>query len=81
LEAAASLHQPWKILECVSSEETARQRLAKDSGASTHPAVNRDYQLYLEVKTRFETILHPKTIIDTDQPLAVCIAQAYDALR
>jgi predicted kinase len=81
LEAAASLHQPWKILECVSSEETARQRLAKDSAASTHPAGNRDYRLYLEVKTRFESIIHPKTVIDTDQPLAVCLAQAYAALR
>src|SRR4029077_15725407 len=27
LTAAASLHQPWRILECVCSEETAKQRL------------------------------------------------------
>ncbi|HEY6768446.1 MAG TPA: AAA family ATPase, partial [Candidatus Sulfotelmatobacter sp.] len=27
ITAAASIHQPWKILECVCSEATARQRL------------------------------------------------------
>jgi len=30
LAAAASLHQAWRILECVCSDETARHRLAAD---------------------------------------------------
>lgn len=81
LQAAAPLHQPWRILECVCSEEAARHRLEKDSAASTHPAGNRDYQLYLEVKARFETITLAKTVIDTEQPLATCIEQALAALR
>src|SRR6266567_2578067 len=44
IDAAASLQQPWRILECVCSEETARERLAADAGAGTHPAGNRNYQ-------------------------------------
>jgi predicted kinase len=73
VNAAASLRQPWRILECVCSEETARLRLARDVEAGIHPAGNRDYQLYLEVKSRFEAITHAKAVIDTDQPLEACV--------
>jgi predicted kinase len=74
-----SLGQPWRILECVCSDETARLRLAAD--AEGHPAGNRDFQLYLEVKGRFEAIVHPKTVIDTEWPLETCVEQAMAALR
>ena len=70
---AEALGQPWRIIECVCSEESARKRLANDDA---HPAGNRDLDLYLEVKTRFEGIAFPKTIIDTDQPLPSCIEAA-----
>ncbi len=80
LAAAASLHQPWKVLECVCSEETARRRLEADAAGSAHPAGNRDYQLYLDVQARFEAITLPKTVISTDQPLAVCLEQALACL-
>jgi hypothetical protein len=30
----------------------------------------------LEVKARFEEITLPKTVIDTDQPIAECVAAA-----
>ena len=36
---------------------------------SASRAENRDFQLYLEVKARFETIYAAKTVIDTEQPL------------
>jgi predicted kinase len=80
LAAAASLHQRWRILECVCPEETARNRLEADVAGQSHPADNRDYQLYQEVKSRFEAIVHPKTVIDTDQPLEVCVARALAAI-
>ncbi len=76
--AADSLGQPWRILECVCSEETARVRLAAD--AEGHPAGNRDFQLYLEVKARFEAITHVKTVIDTERPLGTCVELALAAL-
>jgi predicted kinase len=81
LAAAASLHQPWRILECICSDETARRRLAAGTESGAHPAGNRDYQLYLEVKARFETIVHPRTVIDTERPLETCVQQALAALH
>ena len=78
---AASLQQPWRVLECVCSEETARRRLVADAEGGTHPARNRDYQLYLEVQSRFETIVHAKTVIDTEQELETCARLALAALR
>jgi len=79
--AAERLHQPWRILECVCSEPTARQRLAADVAEASHPAGNRNWELYHEVKSRFELITRPKTVINTDLPLEVCVQQALAALR
>jgi predicted kinase len=81
LSAAASLHQPWKILECICSEETARRRLEQQSAHRAHPAANRNFQLYEGVKSRFEAITLPKTLINTDQPLETCIEQALHGLK
>jgi predicted kinase len=77
---AASLRQPWRILECVCSEETARRRLAADAESGAHPAANRDWQLYLAVRSRFEAITHAKTVIDTDLQLVACVLQAMAGL-
>lgn len=75
---AEAIGQTWRILECVCSEETARKRLAEHSG---HVAMNRDFALYLQVKARFEEITLPKTVIDTDQPLEMCIQVAKTAMK
>lgn len=80
LEAATRLQQEWRILECRCSEETARKRLAEQSVASEHPATDRDYELYLRVKNLFEEIRLPKLIIDTDQPLEICVELGMKAL-
>jgi adenylylsulfate kinase len=80
LVAAAARRQPWRILECICSDQSAKQRL--ELGASgEHPAGNRDFQLYLAVKARYEAITLPKTIIDTDDPLEDCVEKALAALR
>lgn len=81
LNVAASLHQPWRILECVCTEETARQRLEGDASDAKHPAGNRDFQLYLEVKARFEAITWPKIVIDTEQELELSIRHAQQGLN
>jgi predicted kinase len=81
VQAAASLHQNWRILECICSDKIARQRLEDQSDAGSHPAGNRNYELYLEMKSRFEAITLPKTVIDTGNPLEVCIQQGLEAIR
>ena len=74
---ADAISQPWRILECTCRESTARSRLSNDS---THLASNRNFDLYVQVKSRFEEISFPKTVIDTDQPLETCIQLATAAL-
>ena len=74
---AEAIGQTWGILECVCSEETARKRLESDK---SHVAANRDFNLYLEVKARFEEIKLPKLVIDTDQPLNACLERAKEVL-
>jgi predicted kinase len=75
---AEALNQPWRILECTCSLETARQRLSSDAA---HIAANRNFDLYLKVKSRFEEITFPKTLIDTDQSLETCIQLATEVLK
>jgi len=81
VNAAASLHQSWRILECQCSEDVAKQRLEQQAASGTHAAGNRNFQLYLEVRSRFEAITLPKAVIDTGNPLPGCIELALAALR
>jgi predicted kinase len=77
LQVAAELGQPWKILECRCSDQTAERRL-KPQG--THAAANRNYQLYKTLKDAFQEIILPKIVIDTNLPLSTCVDQALAAL-
>ena len=79
LKFASELAQPWTIIECTCSEESARRRLDVEPGPA-HPAHNRTFALYLEVKARFEPITYPKTMISTDQPLEQCVERALPAI-
>ena len=81
VNVAASLQQNWRIFECVCSEETAKQRLEQQSALGAHSAGNRNFQLYLDVRSGFETITLPKTVIDTENPLPACVELALAALR
>ena len=74
---AEAIGQRWRILECICSEESAQQRLVHDD---EHVAANRTFDLYLEVKARFEEIARPKAVIDTDRPLEECLQHAKVAL-
>jgi predicted kinase len=74
---AEAIGQPWRILECTCSEQTARRRLSRNS---SHVAANRNFDLYLKIKSRFEEITFPRTVVDTDQELETCIQLAATAL-
>ena len=80
LHAAEAIHQRGLILECICSEEIARQRL-EDQSDGNHPAENRNFGLNLELKSRFESIIHPKTAIDTGEPLERSVERALAAIR
>jgi predicted kinase len=76
VEYAEGLGQPWRILECVCSEATARKRIEEQD----HPAGNRDFELYLRVKGRFEEIRLDKKVVDTERPLEQCVEVGMNAL-
>jgi predicted kinase len=67
IDFAERAGQAWKIIECVCSDDLARERLAQAD--PNHPAGNRTPALYDEVKGRWETISEPKMVIDTSAPL------------
>ena len=77
LAAANRTGAPWRVVECVCAEATARRRL--ESSRSVQPAQNRTYELYKKLQAEFDPIPAPKRVIDTDTPLADCItaAEAY----
>jgi adenylylsulfate kinase len=77
---ANSIGQQCRILECACSAETARSRLAYQAGAGEHPAGNRTFDLYLEIRARFEAITRPKTVIDTDETMEACVRHALTAI-
>lgn len=76
---AEQMNAKLRIIECVVSDETVQRRLQDDIGK--HPAQNRNFALYLEVKMRFEPITYPKLVVNTEQPLAACVEQCAAYLR
>ncbi len=57
---------PWRIVECICLEETARRRIETAPG---HPAADRNFELYRRLKGEWEEITFPKLVVDTEQPL------------
>lgn len=75
IEAAESSGAAWKILHLSCSDEVAQKRL-EDQQAEDHPAGNRDFALYQELKSRFEPITRPKLDVDTSQHLEETVRQS-----
>lgn len=63
---------PWRIIECTCAEDIARRRL----GAAGHPAADRDFDLYLRVKSEWEGIARPKLVLDSHLPLDQLVAES-----
>jgi predicted kinase len=80
INAACRMHQSWRILECICAEGLVRQRLEGQAVMAEHPAANRNFQLYLEVRSRFETITLAKIVIDTRNPVQSCVEQGMLAI-
>ena len=64
---AERLGTPWRIIECVSPEDVARQRI---ENAREHPAKNRTFELYEKVRDSFEPVTRPKLVVDTSAPVS-----------
>lgn len=58
--------QKWRVVECVCSDATAKNRIEHDQQTGSHPASNRTVAMYEAVKARFESIPEPKIVINTN---------------
>lgn len=67
---ARRLGIPWRVVECTCSQRTAEARIAAQDN---HPAADRTVELYRRLRDSFEAIPEPKTVIDTEEPLAQCV--------
>lgn len=67
LDLAARLNKPLHIIECVCDDAVAQKRLEHDQVAVKHPAGNRTYHLYIEVKSRAEPLVVPHLTLDTGE--------------
>jgi predicted kinase len=66
-----------EIIHTICSDETAPERLK----AGHHPASNRNYDLYLNLKARFESIEHVKLTLDTERSLERSVTRCLSYLR
>ena len=64
-QAAETMQVPACFIECVCAPETAKLRLDTDAG--THPAQDRNYELYLRSRAAAEPIAEPRLVLDTDK--------------
>jgi len=64
-DAAATRGVPARIIECVCREQTALERIGRDTGG--HPAGDRGEGLYRAVKARYQTIQYPSLVVDTEK--------------
>ncbi|MBY0526960.1 MAG: AAA family ATPase [Gemmataceae bacterium] len=78
---AESVGEVPRIIECVCSDEIARQRLDRDLADGLHPARNRTFDLYRSVKARAEPIATPHLTLDTGvESLDGCIHRCLEYL-
>jgi adenylylsulfate kinase len=79
LRLAAVVGESPRIIECVCEDTVAKQRLERDQSQGGHPAANRTFALYQQLKESAEPITLPRRVLDTG-PLSVeeCTQQTLD---
>jgi predicted kinase len=65
LSRAESLKAKLVIIKCICDDTVAEQRLENDLRAGAHPAGNRTYKLYQELKEKAEPIRAEHLVINT----------------
>jgi adenylylsulfate kinase len=79
LEAANAAGAAWRILHLTCSDEAAEARLR--SADPSHPAHNRNTELYQRVKAIFEPIPYPKLDLDTTHGIEGLLPRATEYLQ
>jgi predicted kinase len=78
-EASARMRVDPRIIECVVSDDVVKSRLELDLDTGTHPAKNRTFEMYLQVKRAAEPLTFPRLTLDTSvMPLDECLRRAME---
>jgi predicted kinase len=81
LDLAAALKATPHLLECVCADDVARRRLEQDLARGGHPAGNRTFALYQELKATAQPLPAARLILDTGQlSPAECVRRCLDYL-
>ncbi|MFO0801886.1 MAG: ATP-binding protein [Gemmataceae bacterium] len=81
-EAAARMGVEPRIIECVASDDAVKRRLERDMADGSHPAKNRTFEMYQEVKRLAEPLMMPRLTLDTGiLPLDECVGRAIPFFR
>ena len=76
---AAAVGESPRIIECVCDDTVAKQRLKKDQFQGGHPAANRTFALYQQLKETAVPITLPPLVLDTGRlSVEQCVQQALD---
>lgn len=78
---ASRTRQSLRLIECVCADTIIEQRLRADIARGTHPATNRDVELYRRLHASADPIPEPKLRLDTANPLSECADRALAYLR
>jgi predicted kinase len=74
LAFAHEINAPLKLIECAAPDEFIRQRLEADVAESRHPAQNRTFAMYCQIKAAADPITFPHLVVDTSRSLEECVA-------
>ena len=78
---AGACHIRLEIIECRCSDEITAAHLARSSSTHSHPAGNRDFALYQQLKAQAVPITLPHLVIDTSQGVEQCVARCLEHLH
>jgi predicted kinase len=81
LKAAKAANANLRIIFCTAPDDVVKARLEKDIAAGTHPAADRDYNLYLAKKNQFEPFQEHHLALNTDANLEELTRQALEWLN
>ncbi len=79
---AYGCHYDWdlRFIYCTCSDDVARMRLENDVADGSHPAADRDFDMYARLKSQADKLEVPHLHVDTGEPLESCVRQCLDYL-
>jgi adenylylsulfate kinase len=79
---AATVQETPRVIECVCDDDVARRRLDEDQHRGGHPAGNRTFALYEQLKAAAEPLTSPRLVLDTGRlSRGGCVRRALDYLH